>query len=88
MTNPKRLHRSDDDRWIGGVCGGLSEYTGVDAGLIRLLVAVGTILGFGSLILAYVAAWVIIPKEDSRPIPPMNQPPTPPTPPAPAPPSE
>lgn len=83
MTNPKRLHRSDDDRWIGGVCGGLSEYTGVDAGLIRLIVAVATVLGFGSLILAYVAAWVIMPKEDSRPIPPAH-----PTPPAPAPPSE
>lgn len=70
MTTEKRLQRSDDDRWIGGVCGGLADYTGVDAGLIRLLVAVGTILGFGSLILAYVVAWVIMPKADPRPYPP------------------
>jgi phage shock protein PspC (stress-responsive transcriptional regulator) len=67
MTTQKRLQRSDDDRWIGGVCGGLADYTGVDAGLIRLIVAVGTILGFGSLIVAYVVAWVIMPKADSRP---------------------
>jgi phage shock protein PspC (stress-responsive transcriptional regulator) len=83
MTTEKRLKRSDDDRWIGGVCGGLAEYTGVDAGLIRLLVAVGTILGFGSLILAYIVAWVIMPKAEPRPYPPTAS-----TPPAPEPPSE
>jgi phage shock protein C len=78
MTTDKRLVRSDDDRWIGGVCGGIAEYTGVDAALIRLLVAVGTILGFGSLILAYVAAWVIMPKVDPhRPIPHEPAPPSP-----------
>jgi phage shock protein C len=77
MTTQKRLQRSIDDRWIGGVCGGLADYTGVDAGLIRLIVAVATILGFGSLIVAYVVAWIIMPKAE-----------WPPTPPAPAPPSE
>ena len=81
MTTEKRLQRSDDDRWIGGVCGGLADYTGVDAGLIRLIVAVATILGFGSLILAYIAAWVIMPLEDPRPDPPATKP-------APEPPSE
>jgi len=79
-TEKKRLERSDDDRWIGGVCGGLADYTGVDAGLIRLVVAIGTILGFGFLIVAYVVAWIIMPKADPRRVPP--------TPPAPAPPSE
>lgn len=77
MTTEKRLQRSIDDRWIGGVCGGLADYTGVDAGLIRLIVAVATILGAGSLIVAYVVAWIIMPKAE-----------WPPTPPAPAPPSE
>ena len=80
MTTEKRLQRSIDDRWIGGVCGGLADYTGVDAGLIRLIVAVATILGAGSLIAIYVVAWIIMPKADQHPYPP--------TPPAPAPPSE
>ena len=81
MTTEKRLQRSTEDRWIGGVCGGLADYTGVDAGLIRLIAAVATILGFGSLIVAYVVAWVIMPKADQYQVPPT-------TPPAPAPPSE
>ena len=74
MTTEKRLQRSDDDRWIGGVCGGLADYTGVDAGLIRLIVAVATILGLGSLILAYIVAWVIMPLPDPRPNPPAAPP--------------
>lgn len=86
MTTDKRLMRSDDDRWIGGVCGGLAEYTGVDAGLIRLLVAVATVLGAGSLILAYIAAWVIMPKAPPAPFHPYPNQPT--TPPAPEPPSQ
>ncbi len=81
MTARKRLQRSTDDRWVGGVCGGLAAYTGADANLIRLVVAVATLLGAGSLILAYVVAWILMPKEDDWPAPP------PATPPAPEPPS-
>lgn len=58
----KRLTRSREDRWLGGVCGGIASYTGVDATLVRLLVAVGTILGFGSLLVAYLVAWVLMPE--------------------------
>ena len=76
----RRLVRSDDDRWIAGVCGGLAEYTGVDAGLIRLVVAVATVLGLGSLILAYLVAWVIMPRTDPAPPAPPFAPPTPPEP--------
>lgn len=62
-TAPKRLARSRDDRWIAGVCGGVARYAGVDANLVRLLVVLGTILGFGSLILVYVVAWILMPEE-------------------------
>ncbi|MGH3384810.1 MAG: PspC domain-containing protein [Nocardioidaceae bacterium] len=58
----KRLVRSRDDRWISGVCGGVAEYFGVDANLVRLLVVVGAVLGFGSLIIAYLIAWVLMPE--------------------------
>jgi len=57
----KNLTRSRDDKWVGGVCGGIATYTGLDANLIRILVAVGTVLGFGSLIVAYIVAWVLMP---------------------------
>jgi phage shock protein PspC (stress-responsive transcriptional regulator) len=58
----KRLARSRDDRWLGGVCGGVAAYTGMDATLVRLIFAVATILGFGSLILVYLVAWVLMPE--------------------------
>lgn len=57
----RRLARSSDDRWLGGVCGGIADYSGIDANLIRVVVAVCTILGAGSLIIAYAIAWILMP---------------------------
>jgi phage shock protein C len=61
-TSPRRLVRSRNDRWLAGVCGGVAEYTGVDANLVRLVVVLGTIFGFGSLFVAYVVAWILMPE--------------------------
>ncbi|WP_019143554.1 PspC domain-containing protein [Aeromicrobium massiliense] len=58
----KKLTRSSDDKWLAGVCGGLAEYTGIDANLVRLVVAVTTVLGAGSVAIAYLVAWAIMPK--------------------------
>jgi phage shock protein C len=60
---PRRLVRSRDDRWLSGVCGGVAQYAGVDANLVRLIVVLGTIFGFGSLFVAYVVAWILMPEE-------------------------
>jgi phage shock protein C len=57
----KKLTRSRDDKWVGGVCGGIAAYSGLDASLIRLLVAVLSILGFGTVIVAYIIAWILVP---------------------------
>ena len=62
-AGPKRLVRSRDDRWVAGVCGGVAKYFGVDSNLVRLVVVIGTIFGFGSLLLAYLVAWVLMPEE-------------------------
>lgn len=59
----KKLTRARDDRWIAGVCGGLSDYTGIDANLIRLVLAICTILGAGSLLIGYVVAWILVPRR-------------------------
>ena len=59
----KRLTRSRTDSMIGGVCGGVADYTGVDANLVRLLAVVGTIFGFGSILVAYVLAWLLMPQD-------------------------
>ncbi len=60
----KRLTRSTHDKWLGGVCGGIAEYSGIDANLIRIGVVVGTVLGLGSLIVAYVVAWILMPQDN------------------------
>jgi phage shock protein PspC (stress-responsive transcriptional regulator) len=62
FTPPRRLVRTHDDRWLGGVCGGVAAYTGLDANLVRLLVVLGTVLGAGSLVVAYVVAWILMPQ--------------------------
>jgi len=59
-----RLVRSATDRKIAGVCGGLADYFGVDSTPVRVLWLVLSILP-GALIggaLAYLAAWLVIPK--------------------------
>ena len=58
----KKLYRSNKNRIIAGICGGLGEYFKIDPTLIRLLWAFSVIfLGFG--ILAYIIAWIIIPSR-------------------------
>jgi phage shock protein PspC (stress-responsive transcriptional regulator) len=59
---PRRLTRSSSNRMIGGVCGGLAEYTGIDPVIFRVVVAVATVMG-GTGLLAYAVAWLVIPKE-------------------------
>ena len=58
----KRLVRSTDDRWIAGICGGLAEFTGVDATLIRVVLVVAAVLGAGSLVVIYLICWLLIPQ--------------------------
>jgi len=58
----RRLYRSGKDRILGGVCGGIAEYLGVDPVIIRLLWIVGTLAwGFG--IILYIICWIIIPRN-------------------------
>ncbi len=58
----KRIVRSKANRIIGGVCGGMGDYFGIDPVLIRLL-WVGSVLLAGAGILFYLIAWVVIPEE-------------------------
>ncbi|MFH2027928.1 MAG: PspC domain-containing protein [Nanoarchaeota archaeon] len=58
----KKLYRSKQERILGGVCGGISEYLNVDPTLIRLLWILFAFMG-GSGVLAYIIAWIIIPEK-------------------------
>ena len=58
----KKLYLSDIDKKIGGVCGGLAEYFGIDSNLIRIALILLAIAG-GSTIIPYLLAWLIIPRR-------------------------
>ncbi|HET9422409.1 MAG TPA: PspC domain-containing protein [Nocardioides sp.] len=57
----KRLTRRTHDKMIGGVCGGVADYFGLDPTLVRVLTVVGAVLGLGSVVVAYVVAWAVMP---------------------------
>ena len=61
MNEPKKLYRSNS-RMIGGVCGGLAEYLGVDPTVVRLIMALVTFVG-GMSLLVYLLMWLIIPEK-------------------------
>lgn len=63
----KRLTRSASDKTVAGVCGGLAEYLGVDATVVRgvwivLSIYPGVVIGG---IVAYLIAWLVIPSTKS-----------------------
>lgn len=63
MTN--KLARSDDDRMIGGVCGGLASYFGIDSAIVRLIFVLAVLSGVSPLV--YVVLWIVLPEAESRP---------------------
>ncbi|EFI84813.1 PspC domain-containing protein [Listeria grayi] len=58
----RKLYRSTYDKKLAGVCGGLADYFGIDATLVRLLWIVASLI-FGSGILLYILAAIIIPAD-------------------------
>jgi len=56
-----RLERSNTNRVIGGVCGGIAEYLAVDATLVRVAFVLTGILTAGLWIVAYIALLILMP---------------------------
>jgi phage shock protein C len=71
----RRLQKSRTDRMIDGVCGGVAAYFSIDSTLVRVLWVLLTLFG-GSGLLLYIAAMIIMPKDESAapvaPAPPKN----------------
>lgn len=60
----KKLYLSDTNKVIGGVCGGIGEYLGIDPTVIRLIWAMLSLLSaFVGGILLYLIAMFIIPRR-------------------------
>lgn len=60
----KRLYRSTSNKMAAGVFGGLGSYLNVDATILRLIFALLLIPSFMTLLLAYLIASIIIPKDE------------------------
>jgi phage shock protein PspC (stress-responsive transcriptional regulator) len=63
----KRLFRNENDKVIGGVCGGLANYFGVDSMVVRIIFVV-VALAFGTGLLAYLILWIAVPSSASAEI--------------------
>jgi phage shock protein PspC (stress-responsive transcriptional regulator) len=61
MTENK-LYRSEDDKMLGGVCGGIAEVYDLDPTLVRL-VTLFLVFSLGSGLLIYLAAWILMPTK-------------------------
>ena len=59
----KKLYRSQSDRKIWGVCGGLAKYFDIDPTIIRVI-AVASIFVTGAGIIAYVIMAIVVPIEN------------------------
>jgi phage shock protein PspC (stress-responsive transcriptional regulator) len=65
-----RLTRSPVDRKLGGVCGGIAEYIGLDSTIVRLAWIILTIVP-GAIVLGvvvYLVAWFIMPEGPAAPL--------------------
>ena len=58
----KKLYKSNTDKKLCGVCGGVAEYFNIDSTIVRLGWAFATIF-VGAGILAYIIAALIIPEK-------------------------
>jgi phage shock protein C len=60
------FRRSRGDRWIAGVCGGIAARTGLDPNLVRVLAVLLAVFGHLVGLIAYLAAWALVPEEGAE----------------------
>lgn len=59
----KKLYRSQYDKKLCGVCGGIAEYLNLDSTVIRLIWALLTLCSLGIAVLVYIIAALVMPTE-------------------------
>lgn len=57
---PRRLYRADNDKILGGVCGGLANYLRLDPAIVRIIFVLIT-FGWGAGFLLYLILWIVLP---------------------------
>lgn len=64
--DPKRFYRDVDGKVIGGVCGGIANYFGIDKVLARLLFLASFFLVGPLNLIAYLILWMIMPARPAQ----------------------
>ena len=65
VNTAKKLIKSSKNRKLSGVCGGLAEYFGIDATIIRLIFALCVLfIGYG--IMTYIVCLIMMPSEPEQ----------------------
>jgi len=63
----KRLYRSDTNKKIAGICGGIGEMADLDPTIVRLVAVVaGVVTGVLPFVIAYLLAWWIVPPRSEE----------------------
>jgi phage shock protein C len=63
----RRLYKSETDRVIGGVAGGMAEYLDVDPSIVRVVWAVLAIITGGLFFVLYIVMWIVVPLPPESP---------------------
>lgn len=56
---PQKFRLDKADAKLAGVCGGIAKYFNIDPMIVRLIFVAGTLFGFGSLLIVYIAIALI-----------------------------
>ena len=59
----KKLYKIEEGKKLDGVCGGLAEYFGIDAVLVRLIWALATLCSAGVGLIGYLICAIIMPRK-------------------------
>ena len=60
---PRRLYRSENDKMLGGVCGGMAAYLKIDSSVVRIHFRPPYTRSFGTGILVYLVLWIVLPPK-------------------------
>ena len=63
----KKLYRSDTDKKLCGVLGGLAKYMGIDSTVLRIVYVLLSLFVLGCPVIIYIIAALIIPREPEIP---------------------
>ncbi len=64
MENTRLLRRTNQDKMIAGVMGGIAQYFGLDPNLLRVVYVIGSIMSAAFPgILVYLVLWLVIPND-------------------------